>query len=477
MKYILVLFILLALSACGRENVLEKERVVRRLSVFTFESPEILHSAAYNLQTHWDTARPNHLLDFRFHTMEWYDRHNIVSHFKSMFAAGQSYDMILMWDMPVWELANSGYLTNIYTLMDADPFTNRFAADTSRDDFFHQPLRALEINGGLYHMPVGFGLHYVSINTALPEHIIGRFANSSTVTLHDMMILYLEIVRDPEFEHMHFSSGFPGGYSPLGAVAVYIGNYINFDARTADLQNEKFLDFLAYTREIFNRPVRFGIPTGLPPLRTFQNIISGRYHVFHVDTHFANPVMAFVDAQHRIEFVHKFYHGRPMADNRGRLLMDTWTNDLMEFGLGFANMHTNFWDSVSFPVMGNSELAWEFIQFNMEFFNLRQFAPSNAIASPIVRELFEPNVSAAFRGIGLAPVVTPFNIDIRECEYTLDAVLAGISALNEMPMAPVTSHIPAALFADDLDEFMDGAISEEALARRLQGIVMHWLAQ
>jgi len=82
--------------------------------------------------------------------------------------------------------ARSGFLVDIYTLIDADPHI-------SRDDFFTEALRAFEINGRLFMLPISFGFQYVGINAGLPQEFIDRFTQHSTITFPQMIDLYIDL--------------------------------------------------------------------------------------------------------------------------------------------------------------------------------------------------------------------------------------------------------------------------------------------
>ena len=467
---LVVMFTLFA--ACGRQKHFDNEFEARSLSILTYQNYiHYLRQIATNMTTEWEVSHSEYLFELNIDLITDYSLHDLVSQLQVIFASGERYDMILLYDIPIWGFANAGYLTNIYTLMDPDPFVNPLAINTSLSDFFEQPLRAIEIRGGLYSFPIGFGFHYVFINVGLPQHIIDWFTASDTMSICDMMSIYLDIVRDPDFEHMYFSSGFPGGYLPCAALSVFIGNFVNFNNRTADLQNPEFIYFLTKLQKVFNRPVEFGIEH-LVQFRTASTVRVLTNHVFHVDTGRWNPAYAFVNSSlyHPRDLI--FYHARPITDTNGHLILDTWH---YRYPFRAFVRNTNQWLHVIFPAVGNSELAWEFTQHIVAFGN--QWPTSSFLASPIVRELFRPHVIDAFRAIPAHPVDCALNIRITDCINTLNKVLDGIAAFNEMPMTPATSHIPNTLFEYDLDLFMASNITAEEFARRLQNSITMWLAE
>ena len=477
--FITLLFIATCIAACNRHDYWEEEITVHTLSIFTNEFyVSRLQQAVNKMSYDWETTRPNHFLMVELDTYSYRYRYAAISRLQVMLAAEQGPDMIMTYAIPFWDFANAGYLTNIYTLMDPDPFTDPLAANISLSCFFEQPLRAMEISGGLYSFPLGFGFHYVFINTNLPQHIIQRFIDNSTMSLHDMMSIYLEVVRDPEFEHMHFSSGFIGGYLPIAALANYIGNFVNFDSRTADLQNPYFVNFLLDLKEVFVRPVVLGV-SHFTPIRSLGDNRAFRNHVFQVDIKSWRPILVFVDSSLYLPGADLFYHARPITDNSGYLLLDEWWGmfDIWNEEDARHNsifQNSNAWLSICFPAAGNSQLAFEFAQYMI---GSRWHNP--VIASPTSRELFTRYVTDSFRMISnhIPTLEYLLTFEISDCDDTLDNVLNGLRVLNEMPMTPATSHIPNTLFEYDLDLFMAGNITAEEFARRLQNSITMWLAE
>jgi ABC-type glycerol-3-phosphate transport system substrate-binding protein len=89
-----------------------------------------------------------------------------------MLMAGQGPDIFMLHAHSYWHYALSGYLADIYTLIDACPYA-------SRGDFYTNALKPFEIDGGLYALPMSFGPEYIAINASLPQPLLDRFSTNS----------------------------------------------------------------------------------------------------------------------------------------------------------------------------------------------------------------------------------------------------------------------------------------------------------
>ena len=397
---------------------------------------------------------------------------------ESMLAAGYGYDMFFCTAEHNRRFARAGYLANIYNLMDGTPHAGR-------DAFWQQPLRAVELNGGLYTLPLSFGFKYVSINDSLPQPIIDRFTRNETISFSELLHIYYQLIETyPQYAHWYFSSGWCAGRvtAPM-ALTVYMQYFINFETRTADLTNSNFIDFLTYRFDIFRRPVSVDANAQLCGILRNNTHLQLTYanHVFHVDNHHLNPALAFADPSLYAPGRLVFNHARPVTDKHGQLLMDMWNSP------GYAGT----WTSVSFNAAGDSELAWEFTQYLISAFSVHRghVALSRAssfgwgrysMTTPILRDMFRPHVDAAFRSVNRIPtnINSLLNADIDvTCPDTFDGILARLEAFNEMPMATIAYFELVLLALDDYMQFMAGQITPEEYARRLQSEVSAWLAE
>ena len=470
--FILVLAITL-FTACGRRDdyfYVEPTRHTLSVNASRLIAPA-LQQAAENLSAAWGDSRIFELNLNTFDPAADIALQEHYHHLRTLLSAGQGYDMFFPMAQHVFDFAGAGYLINIYTLMDLDPFVHPWMSNAGRDNFFHQPLRAREINGRLHALPVSFGFYHVSINTALPDSIITQFISYDSMSIADLMRLYLLLVANyPEYEDMHIVSGLIDGRGVSGLLQLYMDNFIDYSSRTVDLMNDDFIDFLYDFLEIFSRPFNFGGQA--IPIRAYPMLANFRdRYVFMANSIALNPVLDVVDASHFLPGRNVFYHSRPITDRQGRA-------------------HNGTWAQVSFFTGGNYILAWEFAQYVIAEFtlptgNLSRYRARQAgwgphsMATPIARELFRPHLSAVFQEVNTittnwhgGSMLRP-NIDIN----TETAIVQRIEAMIESPMAYAGNYFPIHYVWDDYMDFIADAITAHEFARRLQSAVSIWFGR
>ena len=143
------------------------------------------------------------------HTATIGDNAAVAARLRMELMTGHGPDMLMMspWffsggDLDLHGFVGSGFLHDIYKLMDTDP-------RTSRDDFFNQAISAFEISNGLYQFPLSFGFEYLGINTSLPQEFLDRFTSKTSITFSEMMEFYLDLMEEhyEEFGHLDFGTG------------------------------------------------------------------------------------------------------------------------------------------------------------------------------------------------------------------------------------------------------------------------------
>jgi len=496
-KLLIVLFVCVVFVACGRRSVdndayqydtsigdeihhgyvnfeTNQHGLVRTLSVLAqdvFEST--IRQAEMDMLEAWAVMYPDSGYQFHLELNTYsidgiHDVSNILVRLQVMLMAGYGYDMFFRGFHPIWSYTQSGFLVDIYTLIDQDPRTNR-------EDFFTQPLKALEINDGLYTFPLSFGFKYVSINENLPQQFVNRFINKDIISIFELMSVYVELTNQytDAFGHMRFVDGSFVFQTPTSMLLSCIGGFVDLGNRTANLTDRDFVSFLNDFASLFLLDP--SIYTNIAgPVRSYGTTRDrSNEFVFLVDTHFLNPGIALA-----VDFPY-FINSIPLSDNHGRLILD---------------MHTapfpSTWASVCFPVVGDSILAWEFTQHLIEAFSQpygealhsasRGSWGQYSMVSPISRHLLTPHITEAFETMGRhTRQLANLGIELDEESWLalIDSSIQRLYALNEMPMVPLHSHIPTLLFADDLDSFIQGAISAEIFAQRMQNAVSMWMLE
>jgi len=383
---------------------------------------------------------------------------------RTMMMAGQGYDMFIWDGIDIIPWARSGLLVDIYTLIESNPSTNM-------EDFFAQPLTALEIDGGVYKFPVSFGYFYVSINENLPPSIIDRFSSDTTITINELLDLYITLLDDywEEFGDYNFIEGMALN-SPDGVMFSQMGSFVDFNNRTSNINNPDFVEFLNLLKRAYE-----GRSLGLFTARVTSPLMSSgtRYglstsYAFIAETAHLSPGASFINAPH-------FIQGRPLTDVSGRLIIDQ------------ALMTPSTWASLVFPTAGDSTLAWEFSQHLIVAFSQAYGRAlndgylnwgENSIATPILRDLFESHISSSFHNLyDAASFGGLLNRELREWNQVVDDAIEQLSYFNEKPMIPFFNQIPINLIMDSFEQFWNGLISAEEFAHRANNTISIWLIE
>jgi ABC-type glycerol-3-phosphate transport system substrate-binding protein len=380
----------------------------------------------------------------------------------------------------VHALARSGFLVDLYTLMD-------HSSHAKREDFFTQALTAFEMYNGLYMLPLNFSYNYVKINVNLPQSILDMYTHPETITLTQMMEIYITLITDYADEYGHMLFGQSDALVSIFEVLQHImGEYIDFDVRSSDLLNPGFIAFLDAYSDINNKQQRdqrslfiLEVVGGTLPhqqrARGWDNSlvfymgsgVTGGNQADNFFTH-SNPV---------------FSHTRLLTDSGGRLSLGIPNGT-------FATGPT--WPAISVTAAGDHELAWEFIQYLIDAFTTPEGRARgewgilfgyNQLGSPIRRDLYEYHTMRAMdRFLGVTQDRPPYNdyvglTDPAERELQVRAALSRIAAYNEMPMVTLHPMVPRSLIMDDIRLFMNGIISSQDLAQRLNNIISLWLIE
>ena len=376
-------------------------------------------------------------------------------------------------------LAASGFLRDIYTLMDADPNTNR-------DEFFTQPLQAFEINNGLYVFPTSFGFEYIGINARVPQSFIDRFTQKSTVSLSEMMALYLELIETNSEDFGHFTFNDTTRISqPCHLLQTIIGEFIDFNTRTSNLTDPRFVEALEYKSRITNW---YGHSSGW---RFFSTADTLREHargsLFINQSFMLHNFDAFFDAETPI-----FMHHIPLSDDYGRLMLSPPGN------------FTQVWAGIMITATGDGELAWELTRHMIYAYTNpaagktvlpRSFVPApwgrNSLATPILRSLFRDHTMRSFEEIfdELGTDDDSDNIWAQRLQtfvgfddsvnrtHQFENAINRIAAYNEMPMGLLMPMIPGNLFREPYEQFMLGLIDAETAAQRMHNTISLWLIE
>jgi len=435
---------------------------------------------------------------------------------QTMFATGDSFDLIFTDPLfPMWDFARAGYLTEINSLISRCVLFNR-------DDFYEEALRALTIDDRLYFFPLGFGFQYVSINTMVPQEFINRFNQQETITVSQMIDMYMEIRASGQeivglwgYEITSMVNcrdlSFPG-FMAWNAIS----DFVDIGSRTSNLLDAEFVSFLEQIRIVF--PTTEDITSEKYAMNNLRyNSIGMGFHLgfydgspgnmnifydnmFLVSNEFLRPIGAIVPFTVDTEFEGFI----PLVDRQGRRK---------------SNMGVTYpWKMVSIPQGNNDLLAWEFVTRHLipaslcyttnqgGFWPYRMvYVHTNlgekSFDSPIIKDLMESHFtdifertktrywrvmepvigadgfigarSFAVRGMPFAGI---YDATPAEQELTIADAIRRIDEINNSLISPVPL-IPFELFEPAIHQLLRRIITPEDAARHIHEAVNQWLQE
>ena len=477
------------LSACGgggeegteEENGYEidyeeptEDTSIRTLSVAmpqSFMSASLLVEAGANMRRQMAQDGIEFILDIN--TYEPGEHEAQLMRFQTMMMAGMGYDVFMFDGQPLWAYANSGFLADIYELIDQCPIV-------SRDDFYTNVFDAIEHNGRLITFPLTFGFRYIGINASLPQAFIDRFKGYSQINMYEILQIYNDLLQDYWDDFGQFSL-FPFA-DPHRELLFAMGNFIDVNNRQASLTDDAFVSFLIALQQVNEfggfmlRLDGLGMPIGNRALLSQE----ASTHVFSVPPMYYNPALAFFDLEDPY-----FVHYIPISGTCGGL----------EFNLNPFTWNSDFWGGFSISASADGPLAWEFI---MNLLSVRMFYstpqpghqqldPLFTFNTPILRSYFEPHRRTVFNHVlsrleemghrveGMAEIELAEDRVVVESQLRADAI-ARISMYNEMPIA-ISPFVPRSLYESVLDGLLAGFTAPEEAAHQLQNSLSLWLIE
>lgn len=442
-----------------------------------------LAQAAEAMNQEWASRGKPYNFDIYITTYRLYPRYESnaeLIRLSTLLMAGQGYDMFLVnfytepW--PLWAWAQSGLLTDIWTLMDA-------CQNTGRSHFYENVLESFTHNGGLWAFPIGFSFEYVGINANLPQRFIDRFASYSTISLGQMMAVYEDLMTyyGDEFNHLSLSSGANTGLA-AEAVIRSITSFIDFGNRTSNLDSDGFIEFMRLVGQSYTAMTRHPMAEIYMKLDSPYRVSDkSRYFVFSAYSWSLNPARALLPLN-EYYFIHKI----PLTDEVGRLRI--------------SHRGGSQWGAWSFPAAGDSELAWEFTQHltyamvnpvgialrHPYFHVIESLAGGNRAVTPINRSMLENQtyqwIIAATEWDQLAfgrAIFAPHLYTPEGRARELENVLARLSVYNEMPISlpPLIPHGLRQGIIDTVEQLIHGIITPETAAQHIHNRVFLWLIE
>lgn len=436
---------------------------------------EIIRQAAAAMNADWQERDLPYIFQVEIEDHNWHNwqgkaaRHTRLN---TELMAGQGPDMIIFENHELHALAGSGFLRNIYDLMDACP-------NTSRDEFFTQALQAFEINNGLYMFPVSFGFEYVGINANIPQDFIDRFAQKSTISLMEMMEFYLDFkdAHGEEFSNLDLRTGSNVTFSSYVLQSI-MGEFICFNTRTSNLTDPRFVEALELMYKVYadwDAELMWYTTLGIPDfLRT-----RARESLFYIQSMGKNNFDAFFTARPPI-----FKHHIPIAGSDGKLMLNH------PFPCGSSQI----WASILITAAGDGDLAWEFTRHLIHAYTYpigrAALLPgsrspanwgNNSLSTPILRSLFEDRTFNVFDHIHkhnagqMQAFENMFTPSLRIPQF--EAAVNRIATYNEMPMGMLSPMIPGFLYQDHFEQFRRGLITAKTAAQRIHNSVSLWVIE
>jgi len=327
--------------------------------------------------------------------------------------------------------------------------------------------------------PTGFGFEYAAVNAGLPEEFIDRFAQMSTVSINELFELYLYLIDTygNEFGHLApTASSFM--FHSTEAIQSVMGSFINFNSRSINLMDPRFLNFLELSGRVYsdwNAQSGGGIVSSILSLQA-----DAREAVFRVRGVGLNSIDAFFTAEPPI-----FMHHIPIADDNGKLLLD------------IPGIDSQIWSGICITSRADGALAWELTKSMVyayaypvgraaidSLYGIPNPWGSHSLSTPILRPLFRDHALRTFEEAfetwdkWFPPLQTFVGFDdpINRRDQIENAI-NRIAAYNEQPMGMLSPMIPRQLYMQPYRQFLNGLIDAETAAQRMQNAISLWLIE
>ena len=449
-----MILIMLLLSAChGNEKYIQKE-VYEELNIRTLRilAPSIYYSVLRKTEIQMD----NFQIHATFYSLE--ERQNQFLRLQLMLMSGiTGYDIFFEDGHPIWLYSSTGFLTNIYELIDQ-------CSSYDREDFYTNVLEAFEFNEGLYSFPLSFGFIYVGINYSLPPVILTQFAKRETVTIHELFHIYNNLRQTYNSRWDHFYVGNTLELrNAANAINSVILDFVNFNDRISSLTNDRFVTEINEIQNSFgnngviNTPIYASFPINLPE---FLYKKSNR-NVFFNESLALSPLNAFLNMSDS-----NFIHFIPLSSGDGGLLL--------EQGVWQPN---SFWGSVCIVSSGDTYLAWEFTTYLITAMtNYNSIYPPNignfgntSFSTPIKRAYFHNHINAV---INTAFRWRDFGVTIEE----RNNVIYQLEIYNNMSISN-RPYLSQEMFEEPLLSFLLGSTTVHEMAGAIHNRLSLWFME
>jgi len=378
---------------------------------------------------------------------------------QAMLMSGRGYDMFFWDGSPYWIHGGLGFLQDFNELI------------TNREDFYTNVLEAFELNGGLYFFPLSFDFVYIGINADLPESIVNRFKQHSTITNRQIMDIFLEL-----------ESGLNIGFNdPMRRI---IGDFIDFENRISHLNDGRFAAVLEDRKHILETANEEGYAWPTTYQQQMQVLAENYAFIFMTGggLNMTGAGSVFFGTEDS-----PFVHFIPLADENGNLIIDHHSTG---FEFEFENeVHRTItiapiWGSVGINAAGNGQLAWEFTQHlisaavNHDTGDWR--FSRNILTTPIKRSYTRQNTMSVlefrFRDDIFARQFYGLPETAAGQQEPFEDALAILEYYNAMP-AVLRPAISSTFYEDAMQNFMLGFSTAQQAAEEIHNRVTLWLIE
>lgn len=235
--------------------------------------------------------------------------------------AGTAPDVFDANNLDLIELSKSNYLTDLKPYIEADP-------DINEQEYFMSVFNGLELNGGLYAMPITFLFSMVGVNGNISAGLNSDFSSRQVISMKDIFNIY----------HQHKTEGIYSGQNyDVSTVFYYLSDsYIDFENKTCDFNNPEFIQLLTDIKSATHPEKQFGMSYSSTMIDDkeqslsymFLEIMGSNYQYF-----------LFSDNENA------FQNFIPLADEEGNIFLSA----LESYGITSNS--------------SNKDVAWEFIKF------------------------------------------------------------------------------------------------------------------
>jgi len=459
---LIVVSTIFAISACGRGRNDEYngeptgEAKVEVLSMFIpdgrFQDPLRIAERTLN-QELYEHGRA---FELEINTFPLEDIQGQISRMETLMMAGHMYDIFHMLSQPnFWRYSQSGFIADIYTLIDACMHTNR-------EDFFTNAFDIFTINEGLYAFPLEFSFHQFAINSTLPQEFINMFSARDAITHTEVMSMYLNLqqIDNNDFNSLAIAN-FTSGLFPTHILTLGVNDFIDFSERMSHLNSNGFIAFLDNIKRV-NTMQGFDITAHWTDFSgRSERVRESQQFMIICDNFLRNSLYVFFEPS-----VSYFLHHTPLSNNNGELHVNRYM------------LNPVYIISSS----GNESLAWDFLRHLIapaSIFNddHRTWAMGN-ISIPIKRSYLEASFLAQLDNS--SSWLSRYFVGMREADTERDEriqqALDRLIALTEMPVATIPL-VPISIIEDDLSLLLDGIITAEDAALRMHNRISLWLIE